>query len=262
MAVHVHSDLCKLYVAHGLSVNDTYKSVSGEIMGSALAYATPLMRGIAETIFSSPIMIAYNLIQNSIDEAKGAARIQLIADRYADGPLKKKMERHIAEEFKHSVQFRQLLDIVGVGLYMSDTDASEEVEKVLQFDDDLKSFICRVHSIEIRSWTMLRMYIDILQESGKPNLQRGVPVITDILQDEITHVLYTGKQLSDWIDEDPRIVSIMRDCFAHTNRETWRDLANMAEYVAGHHEEVWRVPNMPNPAASDARAGVSARTAN
>jgi hypothetical protein len=250
--LQVHSDLCDLYAHHGVKVSHKYKAVSAEIMGSALAYATPMMRGIVETIFSSPIMIAFNLIQNSIDEAKGAARVQLIANRYATGDLQAKMDRHVSDEFKHSVQFRQLLDVVEVGEFAkSSDDPSQEIENVLQFDDDLVSFMCRVHSIEIRSWTMLRMYIDVLEQSGKPNLLRGVPVICDILDDEITHVLYTGQQLSDWLDKDPAIADIMRDCFLHTNRETWRDLSNMATHVANHHEEIWQAPAM-SPAARTA----------
>jgi hypothetical protein len=197
--------LLRLYSTRGIQISPGYAQACDRFLGPGLAYATPMMRGVTATLLSNPTLLAFNLVQNAIDEAKGAARVKLIADRHATGDLASKMRRHVADEFKHSVQFRKLLAVVEVANCDRDPDeVGREVASVLEFDDDLQVFICRIHSIEIRSWTVLRNYIDILSSHENERLHRALQVLEDIMADEINHVLYTGQQVSEWIEADPR----------------------------------------------------------
>ena len=236
----VYDDLMKLYADHDIEVCGAYKDAAHAVLGSdRLAYATPAMFGITTTLFSSNKMIAYNLLQNSIDEAKGAARVALIAERHAPPELKQKMLGHVADEMKHSKQFLNLIALTGHEAIQDPTEEShKEGAKVLDFDDDLRQFICRVHSIEVRSWTMLRTYMSVVEKAGTPALRDGVlPVLEDIMADEINHVLYTGKTLSDWVEQDePHMSTIMDECFGHTNKETWHDMAFMLNYLAENYD--------------------------
>lgn len=229
----VNSDLQKLYSDSGVETGELYNSLMSCALSPGLAYGTPAMYGVTATVLSSRRMIAYNLVQNSIDEAKGAARIQVIADRYAAGtPLYKKMKRHVGEELKHSRQFKELVPATG---YQARDVAPEPgaADEVLDFDDELKAFICRVHSIEIRSWTVLRMYQEILAKEDFPELtEAAVPVLDDIMQDEMYHVTYTGEQIDEWLREDPALGSTLMECMEHTNRETWQDVAAMTTWMA------------------------------
>jgi hypothetical protein len=229
----VGSDLQKLYLDNGIETREPYNSLMARALGPGLAYGTPAMYGVTATVLSSKRMIAYNLVQNSIDEAKGAARIQVIADRYAsDTPLYKKMKRHVGEELKHSRQFKDLVAATG---YEAETTKAEPgaADEVLDFDDELKAFICRVHSIEIRSWTVLRMYQQILAKNEFPELtERALPVLADIMQDEMFHVMYTGQQIDEWLRDDPELESTLLECMNHTNRETWQDIASMTVWMA------------------------------
>lgn len=246
MRISVFQDLLELYHSRGLKLDREYLNVCAVALGPGLAYSTPAMYGITETLLSSRPLFAHNLSQNATDEAKGAARVRLVADRYASGELLRKMKRHVADEFKHSVQFRKLIPLTGCDHLGRDPDEmAEEIDKVLTFDDDLQSFLCRVHSIEIRSWTVLRMYIDVLQNSSVEAFRKAIPVLEDIMADEIDHVLYTGLQISDWMEEHPGLSGTLRHCFDHTNHETWRDLANMADHLADHHEEIWQSSLQP-----------------
>ena len=207
-------------------------------LGPGLAYGSAAMFGVTATVLSSRKMIAYNLAQNAIDEAKGAARIQMIADRYADGPLHKKMHRHVGEELKHSRQFKEL--VPATGYHTRDDPVDEKAtEEVLDFDDELRAFICRVHSIEIRSWTVLRMYQHILKQRDFPDLSDvALPVLDDIMQDEINHVLYTGQQIDEWLREGAELQDVFGECLDHTNRETWQDVASMTSWLAKYYKEV------------------------
>lgn len=230
-------DLQKLYDSRGFTPEHLYKDSVAKTLTSTLAYGTPAMYGITGTVLSSRKMIAYNLIQNSIDEAKGAARIQIIADKYADPALAKKMHRHVGEELKHSKQFLQLIKATGFQVEEGDLD-TEAVEEVLDFEDDLRAFICRVHSIEIRSWTVLRMYQEVLGERRFPEFSNeALPVLDDIMQDEINHVFYTGVQIDEWLREDPSLQPTLDECFAHTNRETWQDMASMTRWLADNFDD-------------------------
>ncbi|HZN20081.1 MAG TPA: hypothetical protein VFB84_18115 [Micromonosporaceae bacterium] len=233
--LRVYDDLQKLYADHDVHTGQDYNTLMAEALGPGLAYATPAMFGVTATVLSSRRMIAYNLVQNSIDEAKGAARIQVIADRYAaDTPLERKMKRHVGEELKHSRQFKDLVTTTGYGTVDEavDQDAADEV---LDFDDELKAFICRVHSIEIRSWSVLRMYQQVLGENEFPQLtEAALPVLDDIMQDEMFHVRYTGQQIDEWLREDPSLATTLLECMSHTNRETWQDIAAMTSWLAQH----------------------------
>lgn len=230
--MNVLDDLSDLYKSREFSPGEKYQDSMQRALTASLAYGTPSMFGITATVLSSRKMIAYNLMQNSIDEAKGAARIQIIADKYADPELHKKMHRHVGEEMKHSKQFMELIEATGYHSESTEPE-TEEVERVLDFDDDLKSFICRVHSIEIRSWTVLRMYQQILGEHQFPEISEiALPVLDDIMQDEINHVFYTGVQIDEWLREDPSLQATLDECLAHTNRETWQDMASMMTWLA------------------------------
>lgn len=237
----VLDDLKQLYRDSGISPGPTYlRSMERALGGGALAYGTPAMTGITDTVLSSPRMVAFNLVQNSIDEAKGAARIQVIADKYADEPLYKKMHRHVGEEMKHSRQFHDLVPATGYEAVQEEPDA-KAADEVLDFDDELRAFICRVHSIEIRSWTVLRMYRAALERRQFPQLSdAALPVLADIMQDEINHVLYTGEQIDEWLREDPSLQTTLDECFAHTNRETWQDMATMMAWLAKNFPDVLR----------------------
>lgn len=230
----VYSDLMRLFADHRIEVCGTYKRSVASVLNDKLAYATPAMYGLATTLFSSNKMVAYNLLQNSIDEAKGAARVALIAERYAPPELKDKMLSHVADEMKHSRQFLNLIELTGLEADEEPTDKSEkEVAKVMDFDDDLRQFICRVHSIEVRSWTMLRIYMSVIERTGTDQLKQALPVLENIMADEINHVLYTGETLSKWVVEDEKhMEGIMSECFNHTNKETWHDMAFMLNYLS------------------------------
>lgn len=232
----VRQSLQDLYKSNDLTVGDRYTDSMHRALGPALAYGTPAMYGITATVLSSRKLVAYNLVQNSVDEAKGAARIQVIADRYAaDMPLYKKMHRHVGEELKHSRLFAELVSVTGYELIQDEADPVG-AEEVLDFDDELRAFICRVHSIEIRSWTVLRMYQDILEHGRFPELSdAALPVLADIMQDEINHVLYTGVQVDEWLAQDPSLQATLDECFAHTNRETWQDMSSMMGWLASNY---------------------------
>lgn len=230
--LNVLDDLRDLYKGREFVPGEHYAASMERALTAHLAYGTPAMYGITATVLSSRKMIAYNLMQNSIDEAKGAARIQIIADKYADPDLHKKMHRHVGEELKHSKQFLALIEATGFAVEHAEAK-DDDVQQVLDFEDDLQAFICRVHSIEIRSWTVLRMYQRILREERFPEITRAaLPVLDDIMQDEINHVFYTGVQIDEWLRADPSLQPTLDGCFAHTNRETWQDMASMTTWLA------------------------------
>lgn len=231
---NVLNDLRQLYRDHQVETAERYEDSMARALGPELAYGSPAMYGVTATVLSSRRMIAYNLAQNAIDEAKGAARIQMIADKYAtaDGDLYKKMHRHVGEELKHSKLFKELVPATGYET-RDDPVEPEAAEEVLDFDDELRAFICRVHSIEIRSWTVLRMYQHVLRQRIFPDLSdTALPVLDDIMQDEINHVLYTGQQIDEWLRDDPDLQPVFNECLDHTNRETWQDIASMTAWLA------------------------------
>jgi hypothetical protein len=245
-------DLHELYKNRAFSPNPLYEQSLERALTPRLAYGTPAMHGITGTVLSARKMIAYNLVQNAIDEAKGAARIQVIADKYAEPELYKKMHRHVGEELKHSKLFYELVSATGFQTTEAPGDHRELVEEVLDFEDDLRAFICRVHSIEIRSWTVLRMYQQELERRTFPDLSdTALPVIADIMQDEINHVFYTGQQIDEWLLDDPSLQPTLDECFAHTNRETWQDMASMITWLANNFED----------ALGDGKAALEAPTA-
>jgi hypothetical protein len=235
--INVFSDLENLYRERGVAVSDEYSDVTRRALHRFLPYGSDAMYGIILTLFRSRQMIAFNLVQNSIDEAKGAARISLIANRYADTHLRDKMMRHVAEEMKHSRQFANLIALTGFDHGRRDEEPmQEEITDVLEFDDDLKQFICRVHSIEIRSWTVLRYYRNAIRDLGLSEIEAALPVLDSIMEEEMGHVLYTGEQINTWLQKSTDLLPILEGCFQHTSRETWVDLANMSTYLSKHSE--------------------------
>lgn len=234
MIVNIKRDLFSLFQKQNIVLHPSYQRIMEEQLVEGLAYTTPLMVGLIDTLLSNLRMMAYNLLQNAIDEAKGAARVHLIAERYAAGPLRQEMLRHAGDEMRHSRQFAEM--IVHTGYEYEDTSDTEETartaEGVLTFDDDLYAFICRVHSIEIRSWVMLRHYLRILGKYPNENIRAMIPAFEQILSDEVRHVFYTGKWVNRWLHEKPELASTLMECVVHTNRETWHDVASMANYMA------------------------------
>lgn len=235
----VLTDLHALYQEHGIKTGKLYQESMQNALGPQLAYATPAMYGVTATVLSSRRMVAYNLTQNAIDEAKGASRIQIIADRYADPEFHKKMTRHVGEELKHSKQFKALVQATGYET-LDEYIEKQIAEEVLDFEDGLKPFICRVHSIELRSWTVLRIYQQILRERRSPDLSDdALPVLENIMADEINHVVYTGEQIDLWLREDPALQTVFDECLEHTNRETWQDISSMTAWLATNFEVVF-----------------------
>lgn len=227
-------DLREAFLHAHIKVGPRYLDLMGGLLSPSTSYLTPAMFGMTRVVLSQPHLVAQNLVQNAIDEAKGAARVWKMASTRASGGLAIKMHKHVKDELRHSGQFRGLIPLTGE--VATPIERSEEVEAqaahVMDFDDDLRSFICRVHSIELRSWTVLRIYIDILRQSQYPWALSAIAVLETILADEVTHVLYTGEQISEWLIENAAFESVMSECFSHTDRETWNDMATMASFFA------------------------------
>lgn len=236
---NVFSDLMDLYKKKGIPVNKSYEEIASQALGPSLAYATPTMHGLVSTLFSNDELIAHNLIQNSIDEAKGAARISLITERYSPPELRKGFMRQVEDEWRHSEQFLGLLPLVGYEFERVKDEASKrELENVLDFDDDLYAFGCRAHSIEIRSWIVLRLYKQVIAELGLSHMRPALPILDQIMEDEIYHVTYLGRIVMDWMERYPALAKTLQNCLAFTNRETWHDIANMANFLADHSGDV------------------------
>lgn len=243
----IYSDLAALYTQHNYEIHPTYGHIMQARLATGLAYTSPVMVGLIETLLRNKAMMAYNLLQNAIDEAKGAARVHLIADRYAPADLKREMFQHAGDELRHSRLFAHLVTHTGFEYEeATDSDATGgTVDDVFDFDDSLRPFLCRVHSIEVRSWVMLRHYLHILGQFEEDSVRGMITTIEQIRDDEIRHVLYTGKWVNRWCAEDPALPSILEECVAHTNRETWHDLASMASYMASAMDDVMQSEMMP-----------------
>jgi hypothetical protein len=67
----------------------------------------------------------------------------------------------------------------------------------------------------------------------------ALPVLDNIMQDEINHVFYTGEQIDEWLREDPRLRSTLDECLDHTNRETSQDLASMTSWIATNYSDIF-----------------------
>lgn len=235
----VFSDLMSLYESKRIPVTKTYEEIASEALGPSLAYATPTMHGLVLTIFANDKMIAHNLIQNAIDEAKGAARIKIITERYSPPELRNKFMRQVNDEWRHSKMFLGLLPLVGYEYDNTpDEESQKELDNVLDFDDNLHTFGCRAHSIEIRSWIVLKLYQQAINELGLTHMEPALPVLNKIMEDEIHHVTYLGRVVMDWIEEDPTVAISLKNCFSFTNQETWHDIANMANFLADHSQDM------------------------
>ncbi len=228
----IQQDLLGLFDTRGVVLEPCYRRAITDTFSRMVSYNTPVMHGMIMTLFSDKRMIAYNLLQNAIDEAKGAARVKIMADRYATGDLLRQMRAHVGDEFRHSKLFAACIAYTGHQCQADESpDAAAEVQQVCEFDDELMTFMARVHSIEIRSWTMLRHYKQVLMILNDAQLNNIVPIIEQIMSDEIEHVYYTGKQLNHWLHEQPDFAEILLTCFKHTHKETWHDLGQMTEYL-------------------------------
>jgi len=230
--IELAKDLFFLYKTNGIEVCKKYKEIILNNLIKNLSYTSPIMEGLVKTLLNNKKMMAFNLIQNSIDEAKGAARIKIIAEKYADKSLKEEMIKHVNDEMRHSALFASLIPYTGFEIEKDINDNNyKEVDLVFDFDDNLKEFICRVHSIEVRSWTMLRHYLRNLNNLKDKNIIKIRPTIEIIMKDEINHVCYTGKAVSEWLKEDEALYQTFVKCINHTNKETWQDVINMSQFM-------------------------------
>lgn len=234
---NVFDDLMSLLKSNHIAVQESYEQTFLDIESRGFSFNSQVMFGMVHEIFKSNRMIAYNLLQNAIDEAKGAARVDIIANKYAQGELKAKMKSHVADELKHSKMFANAIELTG---FFKEVDNSEEVSNVLEetfdFDDDLQVFICRVHSIEVRSWIIIRLYINELKAMKNEKLNPLIDILEIIKKDEMNHVVYTAEQINSWLIEKPSLIETLKECFLHTNKETWVDLSNMCQYLSANHE--------------------------
>jgi rubrerythrin len=235
--INIEKDLMKLYENNNILVSNIYKDCVFDNLVRDLVYTSPIMEGMVSTLFKSKKMMAFNLLQNAIDEAKGAARVRIIAERYANDELRVKMIRHVNDEMNHSKMFADMIPLTGFDIEHDDSEAND-IDNVFNFDDDLKQFLCRVHSIEVRSWVMLRHYLTTLDELTDPELLKMKPIIESIMQDEIRHVCYTGETVSNWLDNDNDLKDTFIDCINHTNKETWQDLSNMSNYMCENAQQI------------------------
>lgn len=163
MTFDVAHDLLKMMRDRKVHLVPQYEEVIQRISDEGFSYCTPAMLGMTQTLFDNKRMIAHNLLQNAIDEAKGAARVNIVAENYANPELRDKMKRHVGDELRHSKMFADAIALTGFQSEKEEGGSVQEtVDQVFEFDDDLVTFLCRVHSIEIRSWTMLRLYIAML----------------------------------------------------------------------------------------------------
>jgi rubrerythrin len=239
--IKLAEDLFSLYERNEITICEKYRGIVLDNLIADLSYTSPIMEGIVRTVFNSKKMMAFNLIQNAIDEAKGAARVRIIAERYADKELREKMLKHVNDEMNHSSMFAELVQYTGYEVETEDfSEHAEEINSVFDFDDDLKQFICRVHSIEVRSWTMLRHYLNVLNELQDEKLLKMKPAIEKIMRDEINHVCYTGQTVSNWLEEDESLCQIFVECINHTNKETWQDLTNMSQFMYDNIAEIMK----------------------
>lgn len=242
--IELAKDLFSLYKVNNIEICNKYKEIVLNNLIKDLSYTSAIMEGLVKTLLNNKKMMAFNLIQNSIDEAKGAARIKIIAEKYAGSTLKAQMFKHVDDEMKHSCLFANLVKHTGFEVEKDISDEnSKEVDTVFDFDNNLKEFICRVHSIEVRSWTMLRHYLRALDNLKDKNILKIRPTIEIIMKDEINHVCYTGKAVSDWLNEDKTLYQTFAKCINHTNKETWQDVINMSQFMYDNINEVMKSNN-------------------
>jgi len=87
----------------------------------------------------------------------------------------------------------------------------------------------------LRACTELAVAPDGPTKGDRIAAAQAIPIkfLENIMADEINHVLYTGDTLSRWVDEDQKHMSgVMSECFSHTNKETWHDMAFMLNYLS------------------------------
>ncbi|MDW6004809.1 GTPase [Vibrio mangrovi] len=236
----IKKELYEMLNSFDVSPSKEYKKCIEKYLTSDLSFTSDLMSGLAKTIFQSKKMMAYYLLHNSIDEAKGAARLRMIAGRYADEELKQKMMRHYYDEMNHSKMFASLIPLTGFEAEPYHDGVAEEIDKILDFDDNIKTFIFRVHSIEVRSWRLLLLHLKIIDESNAEYMEEMRPTIQRILEDEMRHVSYTASYVSQWLHEDPELSNTFIECITHTNKETWEDLSSMAGFMRDNVQELMR----------------------
>ncbi|PSV20611.1 GTPase [Photobacterium leiognathi subsp. mandapamensis] len=228
---NIQNELYAMLESFNVNPSDEYKECIEKYLTADLSFTSELMEGLAKTIFRSKKMMAYYLLHNSIDEAKGAARLRLMANRYADEELKQKMLRHYNDEMNHSTMFASLIPLTGYEAEVDDTGVEGELTKILDFDDNIKTFIFRVHSIEVRSWRLLLLHLKIIEGSNEQYMKDMQPTIQNILEDEMRHVSYTAQYVSQWLHQDPYLSQSFINCITHTNRETWEDLSAMSNFM-------------------------------
>ena len=233
MDIDVAKKLLDLLQSDAVVVDRDYALVIDHIRKEGFSYATPAVLGMVSTLFSDNMMVAHNLLQNAADEAKAAARINIIAERYAEPPLRQQMQSHAADSLQHGELFAEAVKYTGFSTEAcTEEDKLQIVEEVFDFDDELTLFVCQVHVVEIRSWIMLNFYAATLEARDDQHLAKIIPLLKTISACKATHILYTARQINLWMQTNKQLRYTLAHCFRYTNSETWHDLAEMSSYLA------------------------------
>ncbi|ALF09886.1 ferritin-like domain-containing protein [Parageobacillus thermoglucosidasius] len=181
------------------------------------------------------------LHQNTTDEASGSLRVDLMGERSGDPRIQQLMHRHALDVERHSRLFGGLLQDLGGELEIAESEEMlKKWDDIKDYHEDLIVFTARVHTIEMRSWRCLKLYIDYLSNTdfvkeGWP--EKTLDVLNVILNDEIRHVGYTGMLLHEWAanGKQEEVEAALEEAFRQTNRETWTDMSRMMDYLAKHY---------------------------
>lgn len=235
----LRNNLFDLLIAYDEKFNKhgTYaQAMSDLLQGPFLSFVTPQFRDLVEMLMADVSVWKYYMLhQNTTDEAAGAMRVLHMAQS-AEPRIRELMERHASDEERHSRLFGSLLLELGGDLDKSpEEEVAHKWQAIEQYQEDLAVFIARVHSIEVRSWACLTLYIDLLKMRDMSEWPpKTIAVLEAILQDERRHVAYTGVLLHDWAEQGraDEIRIAVREATHQTNAETWRDMSRMMDYIA------------------------------
>ncbi|PSR24455.1 MAG: hypothetical protein C7B47_14775 [Sulfobacillus thermosulfidooxidans] len=213
-----------------------YAQTMGELLtGPFISFVTSQFRDLVEMLMADVSVWKYYMLhQNTTDEAAGAMRVVHMAQS-AEPRVRELMERHASDEERHSRLFGSLLLELGGDLEEApEAEVQHKWQAIEEYQEDLIVFIARVHSIEVRSWACLTLYIDLLRMRDMSEWPpKTLSVLEAILQDERRHVAYTGMLLHDWAEQgrSDEVRSALVEAIHQTNAETWRDMSRMMEYI-------------------------------
>lgn len=161
--------------------------------------------------------LAWILLHNGQDEDKGGTRIykrmkELEEMGYPDTGFLKDMEKHVADEKRHSHLFMEAAEIVAVsaGFEVADNEDPTVGEEIV---DDLLTHVpmsdfkmmAAIFSIEFRSYVMIRNTMKHFYDAIGKNavFQKVFETIESIPPDEKFHVEYTAKFLERELAKSP-----------------------------------------------------------